>query len=194
VAAAIAAGNDIASTPEKASTWRDSQQRQQARLQGVDQLRLGEHPAEAGERIQGLELRAERLRGPGPAAHRDARRDGDQHHRQAERHGRHRPGGRALGEAADHRAFDHRLAAIELQRRGEGVLQRDGGERRCGNQERTAGGDRREVAEVAGTRNLAFRPRLVELALRCGKVPVLSGGVGHGAVCCGRLFRGGRKT
>ena len=92
-AAAIAVGKGSARTPTSSCTWRDSQnaamaaehEGEHARLQGIDDLLLGEHAAEAGERVEDVELGAERLEGPGPAAHRQRADDREGDHDEAER-------------------------------------------------------------------------------------------------------------
>ena len=143
-----------------------------------------------------LELRAERLDGPGPAAHRDAGGDRDGHHRQAERQRRHRPACRSRRRArVGHRVVASARAAIEAQRRGEQRSSGDSAERRGGDQQRAARGDRRR----SGRGRASARPGPPRAPCRaCAarrEVLVLGGGVGHGAIRCSRtpLFRGAAK-
>ena len=153
----------------RARRWSPSSEREQARLQGIDRAAaLERHAAEAGERVETSRTSGPAAsQGPGPAAHRhraDDRRAAiiDQAERDdAARAQVVRPR-RAAARSSRRRASA--WARVEAQRAGERVLQPGGDSGAATTRSAAAGGDRREVAEVARARDLPFRARLVELA------------------------------
>ncbi len=141
-------------------------QRQRTCLERVDELLLGDESGQAGDRVELVELRHQGLERPVPAADEYARGNGDQGHHHAQ--GNHHPHElRGHGRQVLRHEFGVGAGgAIEAQGVGKHLLQPGRELRRRGHHERAAGGDGREVPQVARTRNLALFTRFLKFALR----------------------------
>ena len=178
---------DVAAEPGAADAAEN--ERQQARLQGVDELLLGQDAAEPGDRIEHAELGHQRLQGPGPAAHRDGTDHAEGADDEAERKHAQEQGLGPRLQLRAHGVGGERMG-VEAQRPGERVLEPRSRVRRDHDQRDAATGDRRDVAEIARARDLPFLARLLEPPRGRGMRLVLGGGVGHVEKDC---FNAGRK-
>jgi hypothetical protein len=139
---------------------------QQAGLERLHQLHLGEDAADAGDRIELAELGLQRLERPVPAAAQLAGRQRRQDHGRAQRqHQRRRlPGQRQ--QVTQHRITLAQHAGVEDQPAGHQRAQPGHDLRRQAHQQRRADGHGRGMPEVARARDLAVLARLEDLA-RC---------------------------
>ena len=151
---------DVAAEPGAADAAEN--ERQQAGLQGVDQLLLGQDAAQPGDRIEHAELGHQRLQGPGPAAHRDRADHAERADDETERNDAQEQGLGPRLQLRAHGVGGERMGGVEAQRPGERVLEPPGGVRRDRDQGDAAAGDRRDVAEIARASDLPFLACLLE--------------------------------